>query len=207
METYAKDIHLSLGLREGVEYSLNTLLHLWDEMQSNSVEAGQTPDPNLFTFAECCFFFAVIMKPLGGDEDSLDGSEIKTEAPPSSYAPAPIFPSSPRTPQGTPDAEPFNFFDDDHHSKLTGVPLNRPALREPAIGFVYCTESPGQHGHTGEVNIGVIIHSHFRGRGYARQAVELVLKFVFETLHYHRVQAAVLDTLLKDRALSLFTQL
>jgi len=43
-----------------------------------------------------------------------------------------------------------------------------------------------------------------RGRGYAREAIQLVVGWAFEELKFHRVQAAILDTPTKDCALRLF---
>jgi GNAT superfamily N-acetyltransferase len=152
MKTEAGVVRLSLGLQEGVAHNLEGLLKLWDEMLVVSVEAAQTPelDPNLFAFAENCFFFAVI---------------------------------------------------------TVKQPVTHQALGPSCAGFVYCITSPHGSGPAGEVNIGIILQPQFRGKGYARQAIELTLKWVFEDAHFHRVQAAVMDTLEKDKALALFTQL
>jgi RimJ/RimL family protein N-acetyltransferase len=44
------------------------LIDTWSELQTSTVEAVQAPTPNLFSFAEACFFFAVVL--LNGSSDS-----------------------------------------------------------------------------------------------------------------------------------------
>jgi hypothetical protein len=78
MKTTTENITLSPGLNdtELSAESLSTLIDTWSELQTSAVEAVQTPTPNLFSFAESCFFFAVILQhePLhsgvGGRVDS-----------------------------------------------------------------------------------------------------------------------------------------
>jgi hypothetical protein len=101
--------------------------------------------------------------------------------------------------------EPSGYFLD-KQLPLTSQVESQP-LGPSVAGFVYCFTPPNACGHTGEVNIGIILQRQFRGRGYARQAIEMTLKWVFEEVHFHRVQAALMDTLGKDKALALFTQL
>jgi GNAT superfamily N-acetyltransferase len=72
-----------------------------------------------------------------------------------------------------------------------------------ALGLIYCSPST----FAKELNIGIILHRDFRGRGYARRAVQIILRWAFETAEYHRVHAAIIDNVEKDRSISLFTQL
>jgi hypothetical protein len=57
------------------------------------------------------------------------------------------------------------------------------------------------------MNIGIILDAASRGRGYVRQATELILTWVFENVKFHCVQAAILDPSSQPRALTLFTQM
>src|ERR1700685_2565564 len=62
MKTITKNITLSPGLDDATlsPESLSKLIDTWSELQTSAVEAVQAPTPNLFSFAETCFFFAVI---------------------------------------------------------------------------------------------------------------------------------------------------
>jgi len=59
----------------------------------------------------------------------------------------------------------------------------------------------------GQSNIGIILTPEARKKGWAREAIGLVLSWVFDDMGYHRVQASILDSHGKDRAISMFTQL
>jgi hypothetical protein len=59
----------------------------------------------------------------------------------------------------------------------------------------------------GQVNIGIIVTPEARRKGCAIEAAGLVLSWVFDDMGYHRVQASILDSRCKDRAISMFTQL
>ncbi|KAG6853330.1 hypothetical protein C0991_005207 [Blastosporella zonata] len=82
--------------------------------------------------------------------------------------------------------------------------------QDEAIGFVYLvdlatfTDDPLR---AGELNIGIILDPAHRGKGYARQAIDMVLDHAFLTGRCHRVQAILPDHVAKDRAICLFTQL
>lgn len=84
-----------------------------------------------------------------------------------------------------------------------------PALpTEPLVGIVYLTSSQtyGDLLHVGELNIGIILEPAFRKKGYARKAIEKVLETAFADHTCHRIQAIILDSWAKDRALNLFMQ-
>lgn len=78
-----------------------------------------------------------------------------------------------------------------------------PTPEDRRVGLVYLHTGPANL-PAGEANIGVIMKQDMRRRGYAREAVQLVLGWAFEELKFHRVQAAILDTSFRDRALRLF---
>ncbi|KAG6379712.1 hypothetical protein JVT61DRAFT_10242 [Boletus reticuloceps] len=71
------------------------------------------------------------------------------------------------------------------------------------IGLIYLHAGPASL-PAGEANIGVVTKPNVQRCGYAREAVQLVLRWAFEDLKFHRVQAAILDTPSKDRVLRLF---
>ncbi|KAH7905573.1 hypothetical protein BJ138DRAFT_1164499 [Hygrophoropsis aurantiaca] len=84
-------------------------------------------------------------------------------------------------------------------------PLNGELVMDP-IGIVYVTVSLA-NSTAGEANIGIVVGKEHRRKGYARDAVYLVLRWAFEELNFHRVQVAVMDGPGKDRPLKLFTGL
>ncbi|KAG1840838.1 hypothetical protein DFJ58DRAFT_666862, partial [Suillus subalutaceus] len=74
---------------------------------------------------------------------------------------------------------------------------------EEPIGLVYVTAAPAQSAAQ-EANVGIIISECHQRKGFAREAVELALKWVFEDLKFHRIQAAFMNNAQKDRAMRLF---
>ncbi|KAF9239291.1 hypothetical protein BU15DRAFT_46854, partial [Melanogaster broomeanus] len=93
-------------------------------------------------------------------------------------------------------------------STSTSLPSIAPSPPIPhsvvqRIGFIYVHAGPANV-QAGEANIGVVIRPDMQGHGYAREAIQLVLCWAFEELKFHRVQAAILDTPCKDRAMKLF---
>ncbi|KAF8434795.1 hypothetical protein L210DRAFT_2564757 [Boletus edulis BED1] len=71
------------------------------------------------------------------------------------------------------------------------------------IGLIYLHAGPASL-PAGEANIGVVTKPNVQRCGYAREAVQLVLRWAFEDLKFHRVQAAILDTPSKDKVMRLF---
>lgn len=84
------------------------------------------------------------------------------------------------------------------------VPLQVPPK---AIGIVYVMSSPQEYAPVGAANIGIILKPDARGKGFAKQAVGLVLSWLFDDIGLHRVQAGVLDSADKDWVITLFTQM
>lgn len=79
-----------------------------------------------------------------------------------------------------------------------------------AIGIIYLAVSPlsdSPQDQVGELNLGIILNKAHRGKGYAREAIELAVKYAFEVKHCHRIQASLLNLSTKDRMVSLLTQL
>jgi Acetyltransferase (GNAT) domain len=322
MKTSTEQITLSPGLDDTKLSTecLSTLIDTWAELQTSAVEAVQTPTPSLFSFAETCFFFAVILlntpsdsgregavfkandllekneeeefnravnrsvldtyaSSQGGassstvvraaDSTSIRGRKFmdvgaegagspfeSVERKPESYnwqrnrvahdntgasaqasqppnfnmwdSPAPN--AWPNTSQGqvrpgvlqgvrgnsllpsisrqvesstypliTHDSSSNDAFPAYYNINTTG--------QKKAIGIVYLTCTPHDNVPAGEANIGIILTPEARGKGFARQAVDLVLLWVFDEIGFHRIQACILDNDNKDRAISVFTQL
>jgi RimJ/RimL family protein N-acetyltransferase len=315
MKTITKNITLSPGLDDATlsPESLSKLIDTWSELQTSAVEAVQAPTPNLFSFAETCFFFAVISQnePLpSGDsghvfpktdelleeieqeefERAIRRSTQEAGASPNTVAPNDAagglwdeFTSAgaggaqrPNPFEGTSlgsydgkrashnsatriyDAEEditdrseadfsleHNLFKQAHSnagvfhearensllpslSRQIGPPtstfspydssynrgysvphnnIDNMSKPKTAIGIVYLTCSPHENVPAGEANIGIILTPETRGKGFAREAIGLVLSWVFDEIGFHRVQAGILDNYNKDRAISMFTQL
>lgn len=69
---------------------------------------------------------------------------------------------------------------------LPGTPSTGDPARDRVIGDFMVRVSSAQHA---QLELGWVLHPDFQGHGYAREAAQRVLDFVFETLHPHRVQA------------------
>lgn len=95
---------------------------------------------------------------------------------------------------------------EDQPSSEFTIPLEQdvdiPYEDEP-IGLVYVTAAPAQS-EAQEANIGIIIAECHQRKGFAREAVELALRWAFEDLKFHRIQAAFMNDAQKDRAMRLF---
>jgi RimJ/RimL family protein N-acetyltransferase len=315
MKTTTESITLSPGLDDAKlsTESLSTLIDMWSELQISTVEAVQAPTPNLFSFAETCFFFAVILKnePLdSGNEGNFSNNQLEEEeferalkrsvhdaahargggssstvaagkytsqevqrpkplrkfeqnsdiykreelphdlmslpydmdddtpmhgfhspslepwrdssvtysahepslyhdqARMSAHGAREEFPLSSLSRQFEP---PTSTFLGDHNNRNLGqspyVDFDNTTRQKKAIGIVYLACSPLENVPAGEASIGIILTPEARGKGLARQATELVLSWVFDDIGFHRVQAGILDSPNKDRAISMFTQL
>ena len=62
MKTTTENITLSSDLATLSPENLSTLVDTWLELQTSAVEVIQTPTPDMFSFAENSFFFAVILQ-------------------------------------------------------------------------------------------------------------------------------------------------
>ncbi|KAF7349311.1 hypothetical protein MSAN_01720600 [Mycena sanguinolenta] len=83
------------------------------------------------------------------------------------------------------------------------------ATRIP-VGIIYLIASPlalAPPNQVGELNLGIILSPQHRGKGYAQEAIRLVVKYAFEQEHCHRIQVSLLSLSSKDRMTSLLTQL
>ncbi|EDR09523.1 uncharacterized protein LACBIDRAFT_318670 [Laccaria bicolor S238N-H82] len=155
------------------------------------------------------------------DELSLDAyldnhySEFEAQQPSSSNAISSMWDDY-KIPSNPPKFDPasqVSLYDDDNdiYSETKNEwHWTPPALpgKEPLVGIVYLTSSQnyGDLLHVGELNIGIILEPAFRKKGYARKAIEKVLETAFADQTCHRIQAIILDSWAKDRALNLFMQ-
>lgn len=158
----------------GEEVSLN---QLWQTFRKTAVEPGQASSSDLVSFADECLLCAQIA--INDPTSTGENNDAICSA---------------GTQQGhTSDPHPTS-------STQRSPP---PTLAERRVGLIYLHSGPANY-PSGEANLGVIIQPDVRRRGYAREAVQLVLGWAFEELKFHRVQTAILDTPFRDRALRLF---
>ena len=74
------------------------------------------------------------------------------------------------------------------------------------IGLIYLANAQGAADYlrSGELNMGVLVNEQHRRKGYALQAVQIVLEKAFEDTNCNRVQAVVVDGPFKHAALNVF---
>jgi Acetyltransferase (GNAT) domain len=75
------------------------------------------------------------------------------------------------------------------------------------IGIVFLTTSAQHDVPSGEISIGIVLDQSYRGLGFGRQAVKLLMKWVFDDMKFHRMQAVILESPSKVNAMTLFTRL
>ncbi|KAF9226385.1 acyl-CoA N-acyltransferase, partial [Gyrodon lividus] len=155
---------------------------LWNTLRKNAVEPGQASSPAFASFADECLLCAQIattpkhsVRDKGGDQDV--NALWGSQTPRSGCVVQTS--TQPNIPS----------------------PLDSPLSSR--AGLVYVHAGPANV-TAGEANIGIILRPEMQRRGYAREAIQLVLRWAFEELKFHRVQAAILDSPCKDRALRLF---
>jgi RimJ/RimL family protein N-acetyltransferase len=202
MLTQTQGISLSQGLNRQ-DLNIDIILRFWNELQISSADAAQAPMPDLFSFAHTAVFLAVIMQE---QKPHVQGNAQTDNQPRWTTAPAASHPFL-ATGGFARDAESDNAYNQhgsyDWQIKQTTSDLEA----QTPIGLLYLTSTPHHNAPAGDLNIGIVLDAASRGRGYARQAVALVLAWVFEDAKFHRVQAAVLDSPEMPRALSLFTKM
>jgi hypothetical protein len=96
----------------------------------------------------------------------------------------------------------FDLFPETGRSAIdTMCPVGTP------IGIVFLTTSAQIDVPSGEISIGIVLDQCHRGQGFGRQAVKLLMKWVFDDMKFHRMQAVILDGPSKVNAMTLFTRL
>jgi RimJ/RimL family protein N-acetyltransferase len=79
--------------------------------------------------------------------------------------------------------------------------------KDRPIGMVYlCQPLLHSTDQVGELSIGIIIDKDYRCKGLAREAIQLLVPYAFEELKCHRIQALLVDSYSRERAMSLFVQ-
>ncbi|KDQ60152.1 hypothetical protein JAAARDRAFT_597178 [Jaapia argillacea MUCL 33604] len=183
---------------------------LWEDLQRLSLDATQAS--SLGGFAESCSLFADISKKFINDTPKASmGPRAQATFDQMGIAPNKTLDLRRR---GVPDFTPFDTRAPETAHPLsltfTQVPRNPPLpiTYSEFVGFIYLSYPTAENPPAGEVNIGVVVSPTYHGKGCSKQAVGLVLKWVFGELGYRRVQAIVLETSpSKEAALRLFTSL
>lgn len=85
-------------------------------------------------------------------------------------------------------------------------PSSSSETTDNTVGLIYVCSS-SSHPSAKEVSVGVVIRKDMQRKGYAQDAMQLALAWVFGSLQFHRAQAAILDTPDKDSALLFFNAL
>ena len=154
---------------------------LWQLFRRTAVEPGQASSPDFASFADECLLCAHIMvgvsAPAHTEHERVNNESFWDTDPPEEHIQRSPPPSA--------------------------SSLSSPSPPSQKVGLIYLYAGPANL-PAGEANIGVVMKEDMRRRGYAREAVQLVLRWAFEDLKFHRVQAAILDTPFKDKALRLF---
>ena len=179
MNTHLRSDNISLQFNDDLFVSDYSVVNqLWQMFRRTAVEPGQSSSPDFASFSDedGCLLCAKIVKNVP-EPDATAGEHRDSlfDTDVGMQGPAPSSSSTPATDSNT----------------------------TRTLGLIYLHTGPASH-QAGEANIGVIIQPGVQRRGHAREAVQLVLRWAFEDLKFHRVQAAILDTPTKDRAMRLF---
>lgn len=192
---------------------------LWEELHPCAIETVLTPNLDLLTFALTASYFALIYKKarpdnakLAVDRQRMTQDFVDAQRDGRFFDVSDNTNTSPNISDGQ-DPDDNSAIDIEHSSSavdepaLVDVPRSSESsqIEDAVIGFVYLTSHLSSPSSV--VDIGIAIEPQYRRCGYARQAVELTLRWAFDEAKYHRVQAAVLQFPGNDKALSLFTQM
>ncbi|KAH9930808.1 hypothetical protein B0H21DRAFT_711921 [Amylocystis lapponica] len=210
-----------------VEHS--ALLNVWDDLSQASVEITLANYPSFSEFVEnnCLYCAAIqIWIPAEKEEPEDDSAAEQSHSPYSDHTsqppqrqpsvPPPLldhfgtekpendFPTAWNT-VPTPDAHlapeqswPPTPELDRKVSKKDGSRSDPLELK--TIGLVFLTSQVAS-----EISICVGLLPPYRGKGFGAEAVRLALQWAFDDIQCHRVQALLLDSPTRDRALRLFT--
>ncbi|KIJ14581.1 hypothetical protein PAXINDRAFT_169731 [Paxillus involutus ATCC 200175] len=149
---------------------------LWNTLKRNAVEPGQAASPGFISFADECLLCAQIVMKHNPNEKLMEVDDDSLLGSPSQISRRATLPPL---------------------TSLSGVSDSQ------RVGLIYVHAGPANVA-AGEANIGIILRPEMQNHGYAREAVQLVLRWAFDELKFHRVQAAILDTPCKDRTMRLF---
>ena len=94
---------------------------------------------------------------------------------------------------------------------VSSPPLLSDAQEEPykliPVGYVVLNCSLDPSAPAGELSVSIVIGERYRRRGFAKQTIDLLMRWVFDEIKFHRLQAVIVDSPDRESALSLFTQL
>ncbi|KAF7323938.1 Spermidine n1-acetyltransferase [Mycena kentingensis (nom. inval.)] len=88
--------------------------------------------------------------------------------------------------------------------------LRRGTTDLEIAGLIYLIPSPlglAPEGQPPELNLGIIIGQSHRGKGFAREALQLIVRHAFSVRNAHRIQATLTPLSTKDRMMTLLTQM
>ncbi|KIK95547.1 hypothetical protein PAXRUDRAFT_826897 [Paxillus rubicundulus Ve08.2h10] len=151
------------------------LADLWKTLRGNAVEPGQAASPGFISFADECLLCAQIVKRPNLNEEMEVDDDSLYGSPTQISRPGPLPP----------------------------LPSPSDVTDSQRVGLIYVHAGPANVA-AGEASIGIVLRPEMQNHGYAREAVQLVLRWAFDEVKFHRVQAAILDTPCKDRTLRLF---
>ncbi|KAJ7048490.1 hypothetical protein C8F01DRAFT_1190157 [Mycena amicta] len=201
-------IVVSIGL-SGQDGYFDQLTRLWEQLRLSAYEAASNPEADLISFAQTAEFFGVILdeslnnKPGAYRDDVAEPPRKKRNIEASIIDTIPKHYSAASLPRWKPiDITPIA-----GEITITGGITN---IYTPVVGLIYLTTSPlslSPPDQLPELNLGVIIDEKLRNKGYARHAVELVVKHAFEKLNAHRIQATLVNGSTKDHMTSILTQM
>jgi hypothetical protein len=78
------------------------------------------------------------------------------------------------------------------------------------IGFAYLVESfhvARSAAGYGELNLGIILDEKHRRKGFAAEALGLIVPYAFENIKCHRIQASIMNMPGKETVLKMLTRL
>ncbi|KAF9069432.1 hypothetical protein BDP27DRAFT_1325328 [Rhodocollybia butyracea] len=186
-----------LIVTSGIDTQRFSILHditsMYEELQLCSVEAS-FPQEDLFTFACRTAFFGVIC--LRSQPRAEQNLWLKDEVPLHT-----VIDSSRSSTQVGSASSPFHStqqnLPSDVGSDEAGLPIG--------LAYLIPTQAPPfpPGGSLGELSLGIIITDAHRQRGYAKEALGLVLEEAFRNMGCHRVQVNLLDTFAKEEAMRL----
>lgn len=230
-----KDIRVVLGHDLSRTLGVSPIqAQLWNELYSASREASLAPTSEMWSFADSCLLFGAIVpndppatdiaRPSASIAWRLQASRApRWGSPPARNIDLPVadaflpsfpddVPTRPSTPEMAMDngevkeeAELDAWKWTDQAEEAIRKPPPQPA--PTAVGIVFLTTSQRSSAPAGDGNIGIVLDASARGKGYACQAIEIVLNWAFNELGFHRVQAAILQSPGQAKALNLFAKM
>ncbi|OBZ77739.1 hypothetical protein A0H81_02195 [Grifola frondosa] len=194
----------------------SALLDAWDILSPVSVEATLANKAlSIYDFAESCLNVAAIQAYVKQPNKASNVEKFQTYPAQSSQTLSGEF----QDPVAESTAEPLHLWeayptiyntaplgaaisaDQAVGDNQTDATPNATVLSWTTVGLIYVHPSP----MTSEASVGVAVLPQWRGKGLGMQAVKLALQWTVDEIKCHRVQAMVMNSPCRDRALRLFT--